>query len=218
VGLPISITGTAATPAISIGTNLQAMARRTTFTSASGASNGAGNRTNAAVCFRGGAALSTGSPGGFYFAATVGTPIVLASSTAGFVGLRNTTGVIAGATNTSALVNIAGFGFDRGASVWSFYTCGSATSLGASTAMTGLDVSASSWHRFQVYNPTGTAGSAVYWHARNMLTGSTASGTVTAASLLVSAASLLSVHAHVNQNGAGSVAIATGVVYLETPY
>lgn len=212
--LPVSGTGTVSTPAPTL-SNLQTQSRRILVTSASTASSGAGLRTNAAVCYGGGAAVSTGSPGGYFLATVVGTPTVLASSTAAFVGLRNTTSVIAAGTQTSALTTIVGFGFDRAATVWSVYSNDS-SGTAASLPLTGFDVSASAWHRFALYCPPANAGSAIYWRAENLHTGALSSGSLSAD--IPNAASLLSLHAHISQNGAGSVAIAFRSMYLETDY
>lgn len=212
--LPVSTTGTVSTPAITF-SNLQTQTRRTLITSASTASAGAGCRTNAAVCYGGGAAVSTGSPGGYFMATVVGTPLVVASSTAAFVGLRNTTAVIAAGTQTSALTTIVGFGFDRGATTWAVYNNdGSGTA--ASQALTGFDVSASAWHRFALYCPPANSGSAIYWRAENLHTGALSSGSLSTD--IPNAASLLSLHAHISQNGAGSVSITFRTMYLETDY
>ncbi len=213
-GLPVSNTGTVSTPAVSLG-NLMSQSRRVQITSASTASSGAGTRTNAAVCYGGGAATSTGSPGGYFMSAFVGTPIVLAGSTSAFIGLRNTTSVIAAGTLTSALVNIVGFGFDRGATTWAFYNNDS-SGTAASVALTGFDVSASAWHRFVVFCPPANSGSAIYWQAENLHTGALSAGSATTD--IPNAASLLSLHAHISKNGAGSVAISFARVYLETDY
>lgn len=213
-GMPQTTTGTATTPAASIG-NLQSMARRVQITSASLAASAAGIRSNQAMVYGGGAAVSTGSPGGYFFAATVGTPVIVASSTNAFVGLRNTTGVIAAGTAPHTLTSSVGFGIPTGGSVWAFYSS-SAASPAASTALTGFDVSASAWHSFFLYCPPATSGSAIYWQAENLHTGAVSSGSVT--SPIPNAASLLSTHLYIGSTGAGSKAISFSVVYLETDY
>lgn len=213
-GLPVSTTGTVTTPAASIG-NLQSMARRVQITSASPAASAAGVRTNAAVCYGGGAAVSTGSPGGYFLAMTIGTPVIVASSTQGFAGLRNTTAVIAANTQADTLTTSIGFGFNAGASVWSFLSA-SAASPASMTSLTGFDVSASAWHTFYLWCPPATSGSCIYWEAHNLHTGAVSSGSVT--SPIPAAASLLSLHTYIGSNGAGSKAIAFSVVYLETDW
>lgn len=213
-GMPQTTTGTATNPAASIG-NLMSMSSRVQITSSSLAASAAGIRANQAVVYGGGAAVSTGSPGGYFFAATVGTPVIVASSTNGFVGLLNGTGAITPGTAPHALTSCVGFGFGTGASIWAFYN-GSAASPAASTALTGFDVSASAWYSFYIYCPPATSGSAIYWQAQNMHTGAVSSGSVT--SPIPNAASLLAPQLYIGSTGAGSKAISFGVVYLETDW
>lgn len=163
----------------------------------------------------GGAAVSTGSPGGFFLAFTVGTPVLVSGSTNAFVGLQNTSGAATVTTQPAALTNAIGFGFGSGASIWSFYTA-SGASPSASTALTGFNVSASSWHRFYIHNAPGEGGSVVYWYAKNIHTGAVSSGSTT--SPLPSNASTLTVQAYIQSTGAGSKALAFTSVWLETEY
>lgn len=214
IGLPATTVGTVSTPAGSIG-NLQSMARRFQVTSSSLAASQASVRTAAAVCHRGGAALSTGSPGGFFFTAKVGTPVIVAASTNAFVGLANSTGAATVTTQPAALTNAIGFGFGSGASVWSVYSASSASpSVGVSLA--GFDVSASAWHQFYLHNPPGAGGSAVFWYAKNLHSGVVSSGSIT--SPLPTNASTLSVQTYIQSTGAGSKALAFAVVWLESEY
>lgn len=212
--LPSATVGTISNPAASIG-NLQAMARRVQITSSSLAASQASVRNNQAVAHRGGAAVSTGSPGGFFLAGTVGTPVIVASSTLGFFGLRPATGAPTVTTAPSTMLDSVGFGFHPGASVWSLWSS-SGASPGGSLSLTGFDVSASAWHRFFIHNPPGPAGSAIYWTAQNIHTGAVSSGSLTGA--IPIASSLLAVHFFIQSTGAGSKAISFSNIWLETEY
>lgn len=213
-GMPATTVGTISTPAASIG-NLQSITRRFVVTSSSLAASQASVRSAMAMCHKGGAAVSTGSPGGFFFAANVGTPVIVASSTSAFVGLANSTGAATIPTQPHTLSSVLGFGFGSGASVWSFYSA-SGASPAASTPLTGFDVSASAWHRFMIHNPPEAGGSVVYWWARNAHSGAVSSGSVT--SPVPNSASLLGIQTWIHSTGAGSKALAFSVVALETEY
>lgn len=214
LNMPNATVGTISNPAASIG-NLQAMARRVQITSSSLAASQASVRNNQVVCHTGGAHASTGSPGGYFLAGTVGTPLVVASSTVGFFGLRPATGAPTVTTAPSTLLNSVGFGFHPADSTWSFWSA-SAGSPGASTALTGFDVSASAWHRFFIHNPPGVGGSVIYWQAMNVHTGAVSSGSV--AGTIPVNASLLAVHYYIQSTGAGSKAISFSSIFLETEY
>lgn len=214
LGLPATTVGTISTPAASIG-NFQSMTRRAQITSSSLAASQASIRSGQGVCHRGGAVASTGSPGGFFFAGNVGTPVIVASSTLGFFGLTTGTGAPTVTTGPNQLLNAVGFGFTTGASVWSFWSA-SGASPGASVALTGFDVSASAWHRFYVHNPQGLGGSVIYWHAINAHSGATSSGSVSGT--VPVSASVLAMHYYIQATGAGSKAISFSSIFLETEY
>lgn len=202
-GLANSETGTATTRNVA-STNLFTSVRRIGYVTAASSGSGAGTRHNNNQYWRGNAA----GLGGFYYVIRFGMSTANSSNEQMFVGVRNSTSVIAANTNPSSLTNCIGFGIDATQTTMRFiYNDGSGTAtttnLGANFPTNSTDTD---WYEARIY-ATPNAGT-VYYHITNLSTGNTASGSTS--SDLPSSTTLLCPHVYVS-NGTDATAVGIDV-------
>lgn len=210
-GIPHNNTGaTLAHPALAA-TNLLTSTRRWRNACTGTAPQGCGTRSNLTMCWRGNAA----GLGGWFTVWRGGMSTIAAGQTNAFIGLRSTTAVIAAGTEPSTLTNIIGFGFDRADSNWLWLVNDGSGAAAEVDLGSGFAVNTTDLVEFATF--AAPNGSEVFYSARNLSTGASASGS--ASSDLPSSATFLATHIYASVNsGATMPAIDSAGLYLETDY
>lgn len=210
-GIPHNSTGATVTHPALASTNLLTQTRRWRQACTGTAPQGCGTRSNQTMCWRGNAA----GLGGWFFVWRGGFATLAAAQTNAFIGLRSTTAVIAAGTEPSTLTNIIGFGFDRADSNWIWMVNDGSGAAAEVDLGAGFAVNTTDLIEFATFAPPN--GSEVFYSARNLSTGASASGSAT--SDLPSATTFLSTHVYASVNsGTTMPAIDSAGLYLETDY